>query len=486
MLLSPLTRVHFQLSGGWRHNALIVGVYVLLAFALSGLVYHNTPPDDHAEVSRTFLMIIGAVQCVLALLLAPMAVRKAVLRDFQSGMIESHRLTPLSGLNLVVGYLTGPAAQSLLLIATGSVVGGYFAGHYGYALGFAGTMIGGWYFSQFCLLTLALLVTMAVLLTALATAGKTSLVGLLVVVGVFGGWFFVALVPGLALLLGVMSAGLLLRIMGPPGPMGSDPAVLAWAVLLQIALSLVLIASACRKVRAPHEPAFNIPLGLLLLGVSGATLVAGWRFFGDFTWLFGSEHRAQAQWLGSTVTFVLVALFPLVAAADRRWRRDRTAALTSSPAAPIVPHPDLMPVLLTLLAAGLMLLMSPAPLVREGRPAAELALLLALALSFWTDYVWVYVAFARGMKVLGVLAVVWVGLKGVPLMIDGAFALVAEIMSDQGGIGWRFAGLSPIGTLIVVVIDKGYVWAGLVVQFVIAVFSTVVALRVRRGQTNGD
>ncbi|MCK4341899.1 MAG: hypothetical protein KAY37_09280 [Phycisphaerae bacterium] len=482
MLLSPLTRVNFQLAGGWRQNMLIAGAYLALVVLISNVAYRSSEPGDRNTITTVLLTIITVVQGLIVLLLAPGAVRKAVLRDFQTGMIDSHRVTPLSGLNLVLGYLTGPTSQALLLYGVGLLLGGYFAGAYGQSLGFTGLMLSGWYFSQLCMLTLALLLSALVLLSALASDGKTNIMALLVIVGVLGGWFLLPFVPGLALLLGVMSAGLLIQMLGRTGPITSNSMVTAWAMVLQVALTLILLRAACRKIRAPDRALFSIRLGLILLTVMGVTLVLGWHFFSDIAGLFGPSYATSAQWFGSTTAFLLVALFPLAAVATERYRRGRVTALTTNRPPAMLDTVDLLPILLTIMTFAVMGLMLPVGLelrLHHERLTVALPLIAAVALSLWTDYACIYITLVRGKRMFWILVLSWATLKGVPLMVEGAAAVIAEMAGQGMEISWQFAGFSPIGTLIVVSEEQNP-WPGLAAQLVIAVLGTVLALRLRR------
>lgn len=479
MVLSPLTHVHFQLSGGWRQNGLIAGVYAALLILIASIVYGTTDVKDRGSVSATLLSITGVAQVVLALVIAPGAVRRAVQRDFQAGMIESHRLTPLSGLSLVTGYLTGPTAQALLLLAVGMLVGGYFAGLTGQSYGYPGVAISSWSLSQLCLLSLSLLVVSLALLASLATAGKTNIMAVLIAFALLGGWFLVPLVPGLALLMGFMSAGLLLKWLGAPVPITGAAGATVWAMVLQVVLALIFLRAACRKIRAPEQAVFSIPLGLLLVVVTGVTLVAGWHLFGQFTAMFGWGQVHAAQWISSTWVFVLVALFPLVAAAVERQRRDRAAVLTVG-RLPRWRDVDALPVLLTgltMLATVVMMPWKASGGAGQGA-SALVGTALAIGLSFWTDYAWACFVLARGQRLFRALLLAWAVLKGLPLLADGVAALVSEILMYHERIEWHVAGLSPIGTLILLA-EGANIWPGLGVQFGIAVLATVLLRRAR-------
>ncbi len=480
MSFLALAKVQFELSGGWRQNAIILAVYVALVLAVSGFVYGYAGASHHDEVSATFLTIMSIIQGALVLLVAPSAVRRAVLRDFQTAMIESHRLTPLSSLSLVLGYLTGPAAQVMLLYGAGLVVGGYFAADYGQSLGFPGVIITGWYASQLSVLTLALLVAALVLLTALATRGKTNLMLPLILLGVFGGYWLVLLVPGLALLMGVMSGGLIISVLTRSAATALDPAMLGWAMVLQVAMALVLLIACCRKVRAPDRPAFSLGSGLLLLLVSGFTLVMGVRYFEGFRRLIDWDESWLWQWGGSTLAFVLVGLIPLAAAASQRQHRDRAAVLATRQRPPILRLLDLTPLLLAALTAALMvLLLLEVETVRLSwslltEPTPVAALSVAFFLTFWTDYVLVYTARTWQRSAKFALLFTWFILRIVPVAADAAAALSSFLTGEPAmAVVWRAAGISPIGSLLILV-RGGNPWPGIAIQGIIAAVATLI------------
>jgi hypothetical protein len=487
MSLSPLTRVNFKLLGGWRMNALIAPGYMALIVLIAVAVYRNAAPRDHALVSRSFLTLVAAAQGLFVVFVATGGIRKAVLRDFQTGMIESHRLTPLSGLQLVFGYLTGPTSQALLLYGGGLLLGSGFAWMYGKAMGFPGVFVSGWYFSQLCLLTLALMIWTLSLLIALVTAGKANIVILLVILGMVGGWMAVAFVPGVTLLTGVMSGGVLLNMMGVTGIVSQDPAATVWAMVLQVAYAAVFIAAAARKIRAPDRAVFGIPLGLILVALTGVTLVVGWRLFGAFAWMFGASSTHAAQWVASTFTLLIVAMLAINAAAAHRFRRDRVAALTAQRVAPFLRLVDLLPVVLAVMATVVMLMMLPTEVrdrIRAYGRGVLVPPIVACAVVLWIDYMLSYLFLVRGWRMFVGLLIGWLVLRGVPLVIQGALAIAREILQQGGEMNWHVASYSPVGTLILAATDTpgrgGDPWYGLSVQVLTAVIVTIAAYRARR------
>lgn len=474
MSFLALTDAHFRLAGGWRQNlAILIGYLGLVVFTAT-LFYRTAGPSDFGQVSGALLGIVTGVQGLMLLLVAPGAIRNAVKRDFDTGMMESHRLTPLTGLSLVLGYLTGPTAQALMMYGMGLLVGGYFAGSYGQSIGFVGASVGGWYFSQLCLLPLALLIAALVLLTAVATRGKANLLAILVLGGVFSGWLVVHLVPGVALLMGVMSAGLLGKLVGLGAIGGSDPAVLGWAMLLQVAVALPLYAAACRKVRYPHRPAFSLFLGLALLAATAVCLATGMYYLGDYNQWTGWERQPQWQTLGSVLTFMLVALLPLVAAATKS---SAPVAERARRVGTLVCHA--VPALLALSTAGLLLVIVWTPDASVVSAECWPLVLVALLLSFHTDFAVIRLAQRTGLSVFVALLVDWIVLKILPVVVTSAAAIAQELLGREVVVAGWLGGLSPLGTLLDA-LRFTPTWPGLGFQGVVLVVLAVAALRLRR------
>lgn len=497
MSFLPLTQVQFRLAGWWPRNLTIAAIYIGVVMALTVMLYSGVPRAEHSGLDAGFLALVSAAQAVFVLLIAPSALRKAVQRDFQSGMIESHRLTPMSGLSLTLGYLTGPTAQAAVLFVAGLLIGSYFAGSYGQSqANTAWISLGLWHYAQLCLLFVALLVCSLTLLVAAATSGKTNILGFLIVLGIFGGWGAVYVAPGLALLMGVMSAGVLMDFFGQSGPV-DGPGVTAWAVVLQVAVSVILLAATRTRLRYPERPLFSLPLGLLLMGVVGITLIVGYRHFATLDWLVDQVQANVVQWLGSTTAFLLVALFPIATAATLRYRADRTRVLGGQ--SPGVLHRlDALPLALLLMSAVVMFAMMPrgsldaVGIQLPGQPAATAAspgsmphvaaLVLALMTSLWIDYVMICgMLLLRGKGVFTAAALSWGVLKALPLVLAGASQLLADVAdADPGPVPEFFVTFSPIGTLAMARTD-GPLWPGLIGQLGLAVGLTIIMFAVRRG-----
>ena len=119
--------VQFQLQGGWRRHLAIVVIYVSVVAGLTAAAYRLEPTLTAGQVSQVWMMILSILQGGILVLVGCSGIRRAVQRDYTTGMIESHRLTPMSGLTAAIGYLIGPNLQTLVLAGCGVVAGLIFS-----------------------------------------------------------------------------------------------------------------------------------------------------------------------------------------------------------------------------------------------------------------------------------------------------------------------------------------------------------------------
>ena len=265
IVVASLIPANMQLRTGmgWLTEHFLA--YFALTIFGASIFYRLVPADEWGNLSHGCLGFVSILQAAFTLLIAPSAIRKAVLRDFTTGMIESHRLSPMSSIKIVGGYMTGPPIQAVWLFGTGLLLGTGFAAHVASQL--SPLIISGWYVLQACLLCLAFLVSTLVLLAALASSGKTNVVGVIVVIAIFGGWFVLPFVPGMGLVTGVITGGTILRSifgMGGPTVATGDAAAIVYAAFGQIVFGGIFLWAACRLVRAPERGMFGMGLGLLL------------------------------------------------------------------------------------------------------------------------------------------------------------------------------------------------------------------------------
>lgn len=495
---NPLLWLHIKLSGNWRATTLIVAAYFGLVLTGAMLSYRLIPPADHPRVDIVWLIIMTALQALFLLLLGPGAIRRAILRDFQTGMIESHRISPMSGSEVAAGYLTGPVFNLLALVATGALLGTYFAMRVSTII--PGT-VASWWAGLVCMGFLALFLSSMVLLGSLATRGKANIVGLLIPVVMLGGWAIVAYVPGLALLGGVMTAANAVKLIKGGTAIVGDPRVAVWTVFAQLVFSTIFLIAAAEKVHSPQRPLFNLPLVFVLMLASALLLFVGVKYTDQLVGFAPYRGLSVYQIIGSTVVFMAVAQFALISASVERFRVDCAAALGDAPGAAKRIAAGLTPYALTLIAmlliAGVYWLVRNAPLrvedpyleqsARHAWPAAAIAL--ALLMTFLTDANLIYVGAARRWAALRIVVVSAIVLKALPLLLDGAVIFVSNLNADVSGdeamqyVQAYFSGASPIGTLILCAHEGGNPWPGLAAQIVIMLASAMWAMQTRRRLT---
>ena len=107
----PMWRVQYQLLGGFRRlSAIVLVCAVVLVAGIFGLRRLGMP-DPFTAVAGTALNFRTGIQVFLLILGGCQAVYRAMLRDHEGKMKESHRLTPMSNITVVLGYLFGSTLQ---------------------------------------------------------------------------------------------------------------------------------------------------------------------------------------------------------------------------------------------------------------------------------------------------------------------------------------------------------------------------------------
>jgi len=276
-----------------------------------------------------------------------------------------------------------------------------------------------------------------------------------------------------------------------PAKISGDPIVIVNAAVLQFIFCVIFLAAACGRLRASDRPLFSLRLGLILLLIWGFTLVAGMHAAPKHAWLF-SEWRdyGHAQLLASTVAFMLVGLFALIAAAANLFHHDRAAAFGEQRGRQQHLGLKLVPAVLALLTMLCLFLMfrglSPGQLSGSALHGFEswstwAAILAAMLFSFWIDFNWVFFLAAHGRRIVISLVIMLMLLKGVPLGLDGMISYCARELAglDWTGYGYLSA-LSPIGTLMLAPNGGAPVWVGLAFQAALALGATVLGRRARR------
>lgn len=517
MTLNPFLKLQYHINGGWRRLVLIsvvflglmgLGWYLSLRLAL---VEKSKPPSAgdlslaQAQASAAMVGWIALAQAIFLFVWAPAAVRKAVLTDFQSGMIESHRLTPLTGIRIVLGYLTAAPLQPFVLYGISLLLGGFLAAEMGRGIGVPGLMaMKGWLGSQAVALSLGFMIASFTALFSLQTQGKIGrgMIPLTVVIATFGGGILLRLAPALGLVIGWLAIQLIFGIifggMGAAGvglPVAAPGAVQATFILsiaAQIAFSLLFLAAAARKVRQPESSLFSLTLGRVLLLLIGGATVAGMALTGKSDLGLAPIEHLNAQLTASVLGLILVAYFPLSAAAHDQVAADRAAAFGEHRKGHSSWHWLSMPVFIAAVIVGSIV----ASLLWRGfvfepdtywttvsNTLGRGALPIALVAMPMGDFALFSLLLLRGRKVFGTMILWFLVARAGPLSLSALHIYIQQ--QDPGALSTAdagpdyLAGLSPLGTLMYCTGRFGQPWPGVFVQVLLALALVVWYRRAR-------
>lgn len=409
---NPLGWAQLQLIGGWRRLVMLAGVYALGMLLVGSMIYRGSQQDiTRAQFASGAMTVVTFIQLGLLFLVAPNMIRKAIHRDFTADMITSHRLSAMSGHTAVMGYLTGATAQ----VAAMTVVNWM-------ACTVCAMMLGPGP-SQSLAAPTVLFVVMGILaltcwtlavLIALSTKGKAAITGLLVVLGLASNIHFIAICPGLDLLLVVIRLGNIAQVRSQP----IDQVSVFVSILFQLALSLVFFLAAARKYHRDDLQAFRPILAHVLLALWSllcAVAFGFWRATADDVWPgmdFVVDPRNQL--LATLASLILMACIPVASAArgEAIWAARRAKDERFAPPPPRSYF--LAPLLSTLVAIGILLLVT----------APQMPVLFPVEQGGFPDRVhWIPVSFALGL--LGLAGVLRYAYAVTP---NGLFASVLFIV----------------------------------------------------------
>jgi hypothetical protein len=489
-------KLHFNLTGGRR-------IYLVLLFGIPGLIgliayltYSAAMPDDYGQISSVWLMVVTGVHALLVLLAAPAALRKAIERDFTSGMIDSHRLMPRSNLALAMSYVLATPIQLLavylILLPCGLVFAFAIDAHY--SLGSAA--LGGWLIIEANLISAGIMISALVAGMTLAGGGKTAIIGLMIAGFMFGGFFVVQFVPGLAVLTGALNLTLLSNALGS-NSIDPNPGAVLGSMVSQGVFAVIFFLAASRRVRQSAWPMYSPGLALVFVLALSAVLSIGFAFaWGTtfFTPFQSGGDLPSRQLIASLGVFLLAANVPMSSAiTEARVARTSSRRINYS-----ILHQPLVIVVLVLMA-GLLIPLSygffaadmdtlaattPGLLLNANRLLIVLALAIAVALEF--------ALLAIGMRLRVspwfVSFFVLVALMLAPLLVESVtHELIREnvlpgITAPAPGM---IAGFSPLGLIDNLLSGDGHIWTGFALLGVLLSVTIAVAavLAPRRGQT---
>jgi hypothetical protein len=319
----------FHLRGGWGRLVAFLSVY---AAAVGGLILLSGAAG--AGVPGTVKHMLIAAQASILVLFAGARVSSAIRQDFNTRMIDSHRLMPLSPSQAVIGYVLGGAAGPLALAVVNVALGLV-------ASAAVGTPVALWLTANAVLFGFGAFAAVAMAFGAFSgRTGGSTFVWLALFFTVMSSGGIGAILPGMILLVTPMIRSSVFSL----GVTGADAAVLyVPPTLFQLWIGGVCFAAACRRYRREDRPALGSDLGVALVGGGVAVSLYAmfqWQEYRPATLATGAAYH-PAMMVGSTALAMLAGLVPLAgaafSAADWESRRELgDPALGRRPAPPVL------------------------------------------------------------------------------------------------------------------------------------------------------
>ncbi len=487
----PMWRVQYQLLGS--HSRMVIVVLACIGVLTVGFLGFRRSLNNTALVNvvNMTLNFLGGLNVFLLIFVGCNGVHRAMLRDHDTKMIESHRLTPMSNSGVALGYLFGPTLQILAVFASVVAFGG--------ALCYAAYLPAGqWVGGNVLVLSGAFTLWAMVVFSGMRLAKPISPIGVLIGAIVLGNVGLV-LIPGIGLFLSAYSTFLGMDLIIGRGI--AIPAAIGAAAVANAVLTLFWISCAAVKYRRPDLPTLGAVrgMGLLLL----------WLIFGTFGVVgmeYGSRTGALPPILAALPTIqlaatlcisLLVALIPLNGAVECRMLAARGASMRG--------WRDRVPCWLVVVGAVVLicgvtaLVCAPVwPACARVRPWMASSLVVKTISTFWLQTVLAFtlaMLTARAAFVIGyrrfrspklaagiLLTAAWI----LPPMIDYGIAFALRDSTIAIRLSWIF-GCSPLGTILVTWTRlRAHLSEGLVLQSALAVLMTCLAYRAGRTRGRDD
>ena len=467
-------RVQYDLLGGHRRLLTLVAI---TATVLGGGIlgaYRLFPGGGFAGPGRLMLPFLAVINAIVTVLVGCNAVHRAMLRDFESKMLESHRLTPMSNLAVPFGYLFGSTIQVIALSLMLTVAG----------------PIDTWIYGSLFLLNGAVTLWAAVVFFGLRPDKPFNPVVVVILIGVLMAPIGMVPLAGFLFNLYPVLLGLML-LTGAPAVPGSALVIVG---AVSLAFTIFWISAAAVKYRRPDLPALNGGRGLALLllalivGTGGISVFHGATAPSMPRLSFGPELERN-QWIATMIGALLLSAVAINGAVKCRVLGTTGTALRDWPDR-MSPH--LVALLSAVMICGVMAGLGqpiwsdmvaapfgPEP-QRVSLSAAWLcsfsACLLA-ALSFRALFELGYRRLKSPKVIVGVfLLFVW----ALPVLVDSIRAAYVADWPSPARYSWLW-GCSPAGTIAAAWSNFGIrLWPGLLVQLSL---TGILLLAARGGQT---
>ncbi len=484
-LPTAMWRVQYTLLGGHRRMlAVVIVSATVLLMGILGLrrILSDTP---FPGVGKMICVGLSVIQCLVIVMGGCNAIYRAMLRDYDSKMIESHRLTPMSNLTVPLGYLFGSTLQVttmfLLIVGAGAIVSDV-----------ASLSVADWLIGNFFMYTGAVTMWSAAVFLGLRQTKPFNAVPVALGIAMLSA--AIAPVPAAGLLLNVYPILLGMFILTSAYNIPNEAVV--GITVVNIIFGLYWLFAAAVKYRRPDLPALTTIRGLFLVFMVVALGTLGIMAYENITTTTKSLHEFYSgdvlrnQWIVTLLGSILLAAVPVAGVAKCRVLAARGAKMRSrgdlvAPIVVAILATAIICVVMSLLGSRLVQRILPEPTIPTGFAATLqnswlltgatcLLALITLCRVFEIGY-----AMMKSPKLLVTLLLMlgWAA----PPFVDGIRTVyVEEATGRPAEISWLF-GCSPGGTIYAAWSDESIVvWPGMLVQLCLAVILTIVARYARR------
>lgn len=489
MIRNPLGWAQMMLMGGWKRLWAVAGLTAAGIIVCSMMIYRAVNPNL-SSFAQSAVGVLMMCEAVLLFFIASGQIKKALLRDFTTDMITSHRLSAMSGYTAVFGYVTGPITQILSMSAVIWVAMHVFISMVapGVGIGRASMLAIPSVLYAIMLCAAATLWSLGVLI-GLSTRGKAGVMGVVVFLAISNNTSMFKIVPGLYVLFPLTE--IVTNNIATAGSIAFDAPALLASALIQTMLTLVFVIAAARKFHRDDVPAFTPTLAHILLAICSLTCAVAFKYWrpsvlGVIRVEFAVDPANQM--LMTLVSLALLCLLPVAvgASAEARWAKRAAADAQFAPRRPTPFYAAAASA--TAVALGIMLVVTGKTFQGQladsgGHGFLTAGNAIAMSLAFFLAMVTMsgLLRYCYGIGMGGMtlgsfaIALLWLA----PLLAEAAWAVLMDVHASQGYS--VLLTISPIGTWAAVLkkLDAP-VMVGLGVQGAIALGALLLAHRVRR------
>lgn len=470
-----LWRLHFQLLGNVRRMAIVFIVYAAIVTTAGFASFSIFKETAAADVAAGLVNALTGIQVFLVTLGGCNALHKATLRDYESKMIESHRLTPMSNISVALGYLFGPTLQITSLFFLNLVIGIPL-------VALEARPIGSWLVGNLILFNGCLTLWAATVCLGMRPAKPPNSGPIVIAIAMLT--VPAMMIPGLGLFLGTYSVMLALWVM--TGGVSVASVALIPTAGVAFVFTLFWLSAAAAKYRRPDLPALNAVRGHILLLFWLASSVGGIIAFraatrANMRAVFDEDIRLF-QWVATLIGSLLVAAVPISGAVDCRYMIARGASprgwadrisdlLTAASAAALI---SIVAIVVAYFGAGRVL--PPAPHLPDAdwesswRPTVAACFLALITVRGVMAAIYPLMKSAKVVAVM-ILLLAW----GLPPAIDGIRIAYLRDAGQKASLSY-LTGCSPAGTIANAWYQLEFEhWPGLAIQAVVAALATFLA-----------